>query len=147
METDLRVNSGFFLFRREIFDFMRPGEELVQEPFARLIEANQLLTHQHDGFAASMDTFKDKQHFDELYSKGRAPWEVWRKDVHAADSVTGTWAVPPLAADTDHDEKPGVRYNGADTFLSPVRVRPDEPARAGAGLSSHTSFRPYPTSR
>jgi glucose-1-phosphate cytidylyltransferase len=128
METDLRVNCGFFLFRRQIFDFMRPGEELVQEPFARLIEANQLLTHQHDGFTASMDTFKDKQHFDELYSKGRAPWEVWRKDAQAADAITGTWAVPQ--DDALHQEKPAVRHSGTD-MLSPFRVRPTEvPVRA-----------------
>ena len=148
METDLRVNCGFFLFRRQIFDFMRPGEELVLEPFARLIEANQLFTYQHDGFSASMDTFKDKQHFDELYSKGRAPWEVWRKDSQPVESEADSWTVPPLAADGTHDEKPGVRYNGSETFLSPVRVRPDEaPTRAGIGLVSHLSFGPYPTPR
>ena len=45
MDTDLRINGGFFLFRREIFDYMRPGEELVQEPFDRLLRANRLLTH------------------------------------------------------------------------------------------------------
>jgi NDP-sugar pyrophosphorylase family protein len=131
METDLRVNGGFFLFRRQIFDFMRPGEELVQEPFARLIDADELLTYQHDGFTASMDTFKDKQHFDELYSKGKAPWEVWRKDAQATDAEAETRPVSPLAADTGHEEKPGVRFNGADTFLSPIRLRPPEaPARA-----------------
>jgi glucose-1-phosphate cytidylyltransferase len=85
-DTDLRVNGGYFLFRREIFDYIRAGEELVEEPFSRLIALNQLLTHAHDGFTATMDTFKDKQRFDELYAKGKAPWEVWRKHngVHAA---------------------------------------------------------------
>ena len=108
METDLRINGGFFLFRREIFDYMRPGEELVQEPFERLIRAGQLRTHAHDGFTASMDTFKDKQHFDELYSKGTAPWEVWRapvgngevgaEELHLVPAMPSLPAVPdPLA--------------------------------------------------
>jgi hypothetical protein len=75
-----------------------------------------------------MDTFKDKQHFDELYSKGRAPWEVWRKDAQAADAITGTWAVPQ--DDALHQEKPAVRHSGTD-MLSPFRVRPTEvPVRA-----------------
>jgi len=128
METDLRVNGGFFLFRRQIFDFMRPGEELVQEPFGRLIDADQLLTYQHDGFTASMDTFKDKQHFDDLYSKGRAPWEVWRKDAQIpAESVTEIWTRP--AADAAPEAKqPGVRYQGDAAFLNSIRVRSTEPA-------------------
>jgi glucose-1-phosphate cytidylyltransferase len=76
--TDLRVNGGYFVFRREIFDYMRDGEELVQEPFQRLIDVGQLRAYAYDGFFASMDTFKDKQHLDDLYAKGTAPWEVWR---------------------------------------------------------------------
>lgn len=79
-ETDLRINTGFFMFRREIFDYIGPGEELVEQPFQRLIAANQLNAYPYDGFTASMDTFKDKQHFDELYAKGTAPWEVWLRE-------------------------------------------------------------------
>jgi glucose-1-phosphate cytidylyltransferase len=78
--TDLRVNGGYFVFRREIFDYMRDGEELVQEPFQRLIDVAQLRAYAYDGFFASMDTFKDKQHLDDLYAKGTAPWEVWRRN-------------------------------------------------------------------
>jgi glucose-1-phosphate cytidylyltransferase len=126
METDLRVNGGYFLFRREIFDYMRTGEELVLEPFERLIKADQLVTHKHDGFTASMDTFKDKQGLDELYSKGRAPWEVWRKDVPVQEGVAGMGTLPPLAADAVKEAKPSVRYNGDDAFLSSVRARPTE---------------------
>jgi len=121
METDLRINGGFFLFRREIFDYMRPGEELVQEPFDRLIAADQLLAHAHDGFTASMDTFKDKQHFDELYAKGRAPWEVWRHDSVALESATFEEVLPKAALPVNgtHGEQPGVKINGSD-FLSLV---------------------------
>ena len=77
--TSLRINGGYFYLRREIFDYMRDGEELVLEPFQRLIAERQLAAHNYDGFFASMDTFKDKQHLEDLHARGKAPWEVWRQ--------------------------------------------------------------------
>jgi len=79
-DTDVRINGGYFVFRQEIFDYMRSGEELVLEPFARLIEKEKLVAHPYDGFWASMDTFKDKQQLEELYARGQAPWEVWKRE-------------------------------------------------------------------
>jgi glucose-1-phosphate cytidylyltransferase len=75
----IRINGGFFAFRRQIFDYMREGEELVLEPFERLAAERQLLAHPFDGFWRSMDTFKDKQHFDELVAQGKTPWQVWKR--------------------------------------------------------------------
>lgn len=77
--TNLRVNGGFFIFRQEIFDYVRPGEELVDGPFHRLIEAKQLMAYEYNGFWKAMDTFKDKQQLDELLGKGNPPWEIWRR--------------------------------------------------------------------
>jgi glucose-1-phosphate cytidylyltransferase len=77
-DTGLRINGGFFAFRTEIFDYMREGEELVEQPFGRLIAARQLLAYSHDGFWACMDTFKDKSSLDELAAAGNAPWEIWK---------------------------------------------------------------------
>ena len=77
--TQLRVNGGFFIFRREIFDYLREGEELVDGPFHRLIEEQQLLAYEYDGFWKAMDTFKDKQQLDELLARGTPPWEVWHR--------------------------------------------------------------------
>jgi NDP-sugar pyrophosphorylase family protein len=57
---------------------MRDGEELVYEPFQRLIADRQLLTYKYDGFWQCMDTFKEKQRFDDMYARGEVPWEVWR---------------------------------------------------------------------
>ncbi len=76
--SDVWVNGGFFVFKRDIFDYIEDGEELVERPFQRLIEANQLITHKYDGFWACMDTFKEKQQFDDMYARGNVPWEVWR---------------------------------------------------------------------
>lgn len=71
------INAGYFVFRKEIFDYMKEGEELVVEPFQRMIKANQLHAYKYEGFWIALDTFKDKQKIDELYSKGQTPWKVW----------------------------------------------------------------------
>jgi glucose-1-phosphate cytidylyltransferase len=75
--SNIRINGGYFIFKKEIFNYIKEGEELVREPFRRLVTDKQLLAYQHDGFWACMDTFKDKQHLDDLYAKGKAPWQVW----------------------------------------------------------------------
>jgi glucose-1-phosphate cytidylyltransferase len=75
----LRINGGFFIFKKAIFDYIREKEELVVEPFQRLVEERQLIGYSYDGFWASMDTFKDKQQLDNLCTSGIAPWEIWKK--------------------------------------------------------------------
>jgi glucose-1-phosphate cytidylyltransferase len=76
--THLRINGGFFVFHRDIFKYMGPGEELVHEPFQRMVADDQLLAYEYDGFWQAMDTFKDRQGLEELYAAGQAPWELWR---------------------------------------------------------------------
>ena len=85
----IRINGGFFMFRREIFDYMGDGEELVCEPFERLIQAHRLRAYQHDGFWMSMDTFKDRQQLEEIHGRGEAPWQLWThaSAPHAKSSV------------------------------------------------------------
>ena len=76
-QADFWINGGYFIFRKEVFDYIKKGEELVEEPFQRLLENNELTTFKHDGFWAGMDTFKDKKMFDELYRDGQPPWMLW----------------------------------------------------------------------
>ena len=75
--SDLWINGGHFIFRREIFDYIRPGEDLVLEPFNRLIEEEQLLAYRHEGFWAPLDTLKDLELLESRYEDGRPPWAVW----------------------------------------------------------------------
>ena len=77
-DSDIWINGGYFILRREIFSHIKDGEELVSEPFRRLIEKQKLMTVRHKGFWVPMDTFKDKQYLDELFSKDEAPWQVWK---------------------------------------------------------------------
>jgi glucose-1-phosphate cytidylyltransferase len=74
----VRINGGFFIFKKQIFDYMRDKEELVIEPFHRLVKEKQLIGYPYDGFWASMDTFKDRQHLEGLAGGGLAPWEIWK---------------------------------------------------------------------
>ncbi len=75
--SDTWINGGFFVLKREIFEYLHEGEELVVEPFERLIACRALASYRHTGFWASMDTFKDKLMLEGLQAEGRAPWHVW----------------------------------------------------------------------
>ncbi len=86
-QAGLRINGGSFVFHRDIFQYMKDGEELLHEPFQRLVRQQQVVGYTYDGFWACMDTFKDKQHLDDLYVRGMSPWEVW-KHLKPAPSVT-----------------------------------------------------------
>ena len=77
-DAGLWINGGFFIFKRSIFEVMGPGEELVEQPFARLVARHDLLGYRYNGFWSCMDTFKDKQRFDEMEAKGDTPWQVWK---------------------------------------------------------------------
>ncbi len=89
-EADIWINGGFFIFRSEIFNYLNEGEELVEQPFQRLIEEGQLIAHKYDGYWACMDTFKDRQLLDEVYTRGQAPWEVWKRANHNQNGVSVT---------------------------------------------------------
>lgn len=81
--SDIWINGGFFVFRKEIFQYIKPGDELVVKPFERLIEKGALLAHKCKSFWRCMDTFKDKQRLEEL-NQGLAPWKVWKRTLPAA---------------------------------------------------------------
>jgi glucose-1-phosphate cytidylyltransferase len=78
MHREIWINGGYFIFNKDIFKYINEGEELVLEPFQRLIAKEQLLAYKHTGFFGVMDTFKEKQNLDNLYARGERPWEVWR---------------------------------------------------------------------
>ena len=78
--SDLWINGGYFVLRREFLDQLRPGEDLVEEPLQRLMPASQVLAQRHEGFWAPMDTLKDKQWLESLHESAAAPWQVWDPD-------------------------------------------------------------------
>lgn len=91
-DQELLINGGYFVFRNEIFDFIHEGEELVEEPFNRLIAARKLIGFRWRGFWRCMDTFKDKIAFDRMNGRGECPWMIWRHEPQAAPLKTSAAA-------------------------------------------------------
>ncbi len=79
-ETDIIVNGGFFVFRNKIFHYIKDGEELVEEPFRRLIQENELIGYKYHQYWC-MDTFKEQQELTDMVETGEAPWEIWKNSV------------------------------------------------------------------
>jgi glucose-1-phosphate cytidylyltransferase len=77
--SDIWINAGYFVLRREIFKYLQPGEDLINEPFQRLADMNALMARKYRGFWACMDTFKEKQRLDDMVARGETPWEVWKR--------------------------------------------------------------------
>ncbi|WP_405234365.1 sugar phosphate nucleotidyltransferase [Lentisalinibacter salinarum] len=75
--ADYWINGGYMVLSQGIFDYLEEGDELVEEPFARLMAERRLGSLKYDGFWAAMDTFKDKIMFDRMHGRGDRPWEVW----------------------------------------------------------------------
>lgn len=84
------MNGGYFVLDSSIFQYLRKGEELVEQPFSRLIDEGRLVTYRHDGFWSCMDTYKEKQELDDRYANGNTPWEFWKKNGQATDRSTAT---------------------------------------------------------
>ncbi len=82
-QSNLRINGGYFVFKNQIFDYIKEGEDLVNEPFQRLINQCELVAYEYDGFWASLDTYKDKQRLDDLVSKNNASWQMWKNKSQA----------------------------------------------------------------
>ena len=87
--ADIWINGGYFLMRGEIFDYMHEHEELVLEPFDRLIAEDKLMAYKHEGFWRSMDTLRDWQALQEMVEHGDMPW--------LSESRSRRNAEPPMA--------------------------------------------------
>ena len=82
-KSDVWINGGFFVLRRQIFDHIHAGDELAEQTFQRLTRKHALVSQKHEGFWACMDTLKDKKMFDDMAARGETPWALWQ-NTHAA---------------------------------------------------------------
>lgn len=72
------INGGFFVLSPKVIDLIEDDATIWErKPLETLARAGQLNAFVHDGFWQPMDTLRDKQHLEELWSSGKAPWKVW----------------------------------------------------------------------
>ncbi len=72
------MSAGFFVLNRKVFDYLG-GDDCIfeREPLERLAADGQLMAYRHEGFFYAMDTYREYQHLNELWTAGDAPWRVW----------------------------------------------------------------------
>ena len=77
--TGGRISGGFFVCRRQLFDYLSDDEDIVfeQEPMSTIVAENQLALYRHDGFWQCMDTYRDYKLLNDLWNRGEAPWRNW----------------------------------------------------------------------
>ena len=73
------INGGFFVFEKEIFDYIKNGDSTTLErtPFETLAKEKKLTAFKHEGFWHPMDTLRDKKHLGNLWTSNKAPWKIW----------------------------------------------------------------------
>jgi len=73
------VNGGFFVLEPKIFDYIKDGDSTIWEraPLENLAIDGQLTAYKHYDFWKCMDTLRDKNQLNELYTTGKAKWKVW----------------------------------------------------------------------
>lgn len=73
------INAGFFIMEPEIFDYIEGDSTILErDPMEGLAKDGELIAYKHKGFWQPMDTLRDKNHLEELWKGGNAPWQVWK---------------------------------------------------------------------
>ena len=72
------INGGFFVLSPKVIDYIADDSSIWErEPMESLAAKGQMSAYLHDGFWQPMDTLRDKNHLEELWASGKAPWKVW----------------------------------------------------------------------
>jgi len=73
------INGGFYVFNRSIFDYLSPDDDCDLEigPLEKIAQEGQLMVYKHKGFWACMDTYRDMEYLNKLWSDNKAEWKVW----------------------------------------------------------------------
>jgi len=73
------INGGFFVLEPKIFDYIKNDQTVWEkQPLEKLAKTNQLSAFKHNGFWQPLDTLRDKNHLEEIWSTGKAPWKKWK---------------------------------------------------------------------
>lgn len=72
------INGGFFVFEPEVLEYLSGDACILErEPLERIAASGQLMAYRHEGFWQPMDTLRDKESLEGLWTAGRAPWKTW----------------------------------------------------------------------
>ena len=73
------INGGFFVLSPKVLDYI-DGDQSSWEaaPLTKLAQIGEMMAFEHQGFWQPMDTLRDKNHLEELWASGKAPWKNWR---------------------------------------------------------------------
>lgn len=72
------INGGFFVLEPEVLNYIAGDFTVLEkEPLEGIARDRQLVSFKHSGFWQPMDTLRDKNHLDDLWKSGTAPWKVW----------------------------------------------------------------------
>ena len=91
-QTDVGwINGGFFVFEPGVFDYLTDDTSVLEcEALERLAADGQLVAYRHSGFWQPMDTVRDKDLLEKLWSTGKAPWKVWSQRHDGLRASTGS---------------------------------------------------------
>jgi len=93
----MRINGGYFVFRKEIFDYLHEGEDLVMDACVRAAKVGRLRAAPYDGFWAPMDTLKERSALEEQYRRGNSPWALWQdRPVDLRRPITPVEEIDPV---------------------------------------------------
>ncbi len=73
------INGGFFVFERNIFDYLKQSDVLEKQSFLRILKNKEISAFKHQGFWKCMDTYKDNLELNELWKMNNAAWRIWKK--------------------------------------------------------------------
>lgn len=72
------INGGFFVLSPKVIDFIDGDSTSWEvEPLVEIARQGELVAHKHNGFWQAMDTLRDKNLLEDLWTSGKAPWKTW----------------------------------------------------------------------
>jgi glucose-1-phosphate cytidylyltransferase len=72
------INGGYMVMEPGVFEYLDDDATILERsPMERLARDNQLMAYRHPGFWQCMDTIRDREHLEELWASGKAPWKTW----------------------------------------------------------------------
>lgn len=72
------INGGFFIFKKEFFDYLTPDCDFEFGPLEKLAKNKELYSYKHDDFWQCMDNVRERDYLNKLWTENKAKWKVWK---------------------------------------------------------------------